>query len=213
MTNLSPADMIKEWAGKKTRPVCCLTGEERSFKDDAVKKLDEFIKNTHEYYNLKRGKLTFENIDFNNVVKDVEALFRITGRMDKVRFTANVVQNEIFLSDEISIKIILSNLFSNAFKYQRRNADDKFVDVNIEVNNNKAVIFVKDNGIGIHESHINNIFRMFYRATSEESGSGFGLYNVNDALTKLNGTIEVTSVVNEGTVFKVTIPGKTNDDK
>ena len=39
MTELSPADIVKEWAGKKTRPVCCLTGEERSFKDDAVKKL------------------------------------------------------------------------------------------------------------------------------------------------------------------------------
>ena len=39
MTNLSPADLLKEWAGKKTRPVCCLTGEERSFKDEAVKKL------------------------------------------------------------------------------------------------------------------------------------------------------------------------------
>ena len=39
MTNLSPADLIKEWTAKKTRPVCCLTGEERSFKDEAVKKL------------------------------------------------------------------------------------------------------------------------------------------------------------------------------
>ena len=39
MTELSAADIVKEWAGKKTRPVCCLTGEERSFKDDAVKKL------------------------------------------------------------------------------------------------------------------------------------------------------------------------------
>ena len=39
MTTLSPEDIIKEWTGKKTRPVCCLTGEERSFKDDAVKKL------------------------------------------------------------------------------------------------------------------------------------------------------------------------------
>jgi len=39
MTNLSPENIIDEWALKKTRPVCCLTGEERSFKDDAVNKL------------------------------------------------------------------------------------------------------------------------------------------------------------------------------
>lgn len=39
MPTLSPADLIQEWTRKKTRPVCCLTGEERSFKDEAVKKL------------------------------------------------------------------------------------------------------------------------------------------------------------------------------
>ena len=157
--------------------------------------------------------LEFEAIDFNNVVLDIEDLFKIAGKMEKVRFTANVVQNDIFWSDEMSIKIILNNLLSNAFNYQRKNIDDKFVEMNIEVKDNKAVITVKDNGIGIHESHINNIFTMFYRATSEETGSGLGLYNVKDALTKLNGEIEVDSKVNQGTIFKVTIPGKAHDAK
>jgi signal transduction histidine kinase len=136
------------------------------------------------------------------------ALFRIAGKMENIRFISNVVQDDVFYSDEISIKMILNNLLANAFNYQRKDAPDKFVNVNIEVANNVAIISVQDNGIGIHESHINNIFTMFYRATSEETGSGLGLYNVKDALNKLNGAIEVTSVVNEGTTFKVIIPGK-----
>lgn len=177
---------------------------------EAIRKLDEYIKNTHEYYKLKRGMLEFGAIDFNNVVNDIAALFRIAGRMDKIRFTSSVAQNEEFFSDEISIKMILNNLLSNAFNYQRKNADDKFVELAIEVIDNNAIISVKDNGIGIHQNHINNIFTMFYRATSEETGSGLGLYNVKDALAKLNGKIEVTSVINEGTTFKVTIPGKSN---
>ena len=49
---------------------------------------------------------------------------------------------------------------------------------------------------------------MFYRATNEETGSGFGLYNVKDALSKLNGEITVDSKPNEGTKFKVIIPSK-----
>ena len=176
--------------------------------EDAIHKLDEYIKNTHEYYKLKRGQLQFEVINFDNLVKDIAALFRIAGRMDNIRFISNVVQNDEFLSDEISIKMVMNNLLSNAFNYQRKDAEDKYVDVSIVVADNVATITVKDNGIGIHESHINNIFTMFYRATSEETGSGLGLYNVKDALTKLNGTIEVASVVNEGTTFKVIIPGK-----
>jgi two-component sensor histidine kinase len=173
-------------------------------------KVDEFIKSTHEYYNLKRGELVFEEIDFRVLLEDTASLFRIAGRMDNIRFAENVIQNQPFVSDSITIKIVLNNLFSNAFKFQRRAAADKFVDVKIEVVDDNAIITVRDNGIGIHESHIGNIFTMFYRATTEEPGSGFGLYNVKDALNKLKGTIEVSSVVNEGTTFKVTIPGKAN---
>ncbi len=178
--------------------------------DSAVKKLDEFIKSTHEYYNLKRGKLQFEELDLKEIVNDIAALFRIAGMMNNIRFTSSVVQQEPFVCDAMTLKIILNNLFSNAFKFQRKAAIDKFVDLKIEVKNGKATIIVIDNGIGIHDSHINNIFTMFYRATSEESGSGFGLYNVKDALSKLNGTIEVQSVLNEGTTFKVIIPVKGN---
>jgi two-component system, sensor histidine kinase and response regulator len=181
--------------------------------DSAVKKLDEFIRNMHEYYNLKRNEMLFEEIDFHKVLKDIAAFFQIGGRIDHVRFTYNVSQNETFLSDEIAIKIVLNNLLSNAFKYQRRNAEDKFVDVNIDVEGGIATIVVKDNGIGIDEAHIGKIFDMFYRATSEETGSGFGLYNAKDALFRLNGNIEVASKLNEGTTFMVTIPGKENGAK
>lgn len=180
---------------------------------DAVKKLDEYIRSTHEYYKFKRGVLHFEEIDFRKIVTDISALFKITGLTRNIAFTSSVVQDEPFFSDEMSIKMILNNLLSNAFSYQRRDAPDKYVDISIEVINDNAEITVKDNGIGIHESHINNIFTMFYRATTEEMGSGLGLYNVKDALNKLNGTIEVSSKINSGTVFKVTIPGKANVTK
>lgn len=181
--------------------------------DMSIKKLDEFITNIHEYYNLKRGELIYVNTDFNTILNDTAALFKLAGNVDHIKFTAEVKQEEPFISDQVSIKIILTNLLSNAFKYQQRGNDNKFVDVNIEVNKGIATIFVKDNGIGIHEDHIKNIFDMFYRATSEEAGSGFGLYNVKDALNKLNGEIEVSSKENEGTTFKVTIPDKANGGK
>lgn len=175
---------------------------------ESVKKLDEYIRSTHEYYKFKRGALHFEEINFNKVLNDIAALFRIAGHTKNISFTTEVVQNEPFYSDEMSIKMILNNLVSNAYNYQRKDASDKFVNVSIKVIDDNAEIIVKDNGIGIHESHVSNIFTMFYRATSEENGSGLGLYNVKDALEKLNGTIEVSSVVNSGSVFKVIIPGK-----
>ncbi len=180
---------------------------------ESVRKLDEYIKNTHEYYKIKRGVLQFSEIDFNVLLSDIAALFQITGRNNNIRYTAKVNQQGPFSSDEISIKVILNNLMSNAFNYQRKNTEDKWVDVVIDVKDNKAEISVSDNGIGIEESHIDKIFTMFYRATSEENGSGLGLYNVKDALAKLNGTIDVQSKVNEGTTFKVIIPGSSHGTK
>ncbi len=178
--------------------------------DGSIKKLDSFIRSIHEYYSLKKGKIVFENIDFKDVSIDMDAIYRLACKNENIQFNINVVQNEPFYSDIICINIILNNLLSNAIKYQKKNAGQKYINLNIEVVDNKVIIFVKDNGIGIYESHIKNIFEMFYRATSEESGSGFGLFNVKDALYKIKGEIEVDSVFNEGTTFKVIIPGNSN---
>ncbi len=174
----------------------------------AMKQLDEFVINLHEYYNLKRGSVEYTEIDFNALVNEVASFFRIAGSMENIRFTLKVSQSDTFLSDKILLKIILNNLLSNAFKYQRKSAAEKFVEIEIVAESDAAAIYVKDNGIGIHSNYINNIFTMFYRATSQDHGSGFGLYNVKDALNRLNGKIEVTSTLNEGTVFKVIIPGR-----
>jgi signal transduction histidine kinase len=132
----------------------------------------------------------------------------VGAKLDNTRFDIRLEQSAPFRSDDLTLKIILNNLLSNAFKYQRKNGDAKFVELDIKVAPGNALIFVRDNGIGIDEVHINDIFNMFYRATSENVGSGFGLYNVKDALRKLNGSIKVNSKPGEGTEFKVEIPSK-----
>lgn len=174
----------------------------------SVKKLDNFIKDMHDYYNLKRAELQIAELDFNELVREMEDIYRITANVTGVQFTTNVTQSETFRCDKMSLKIILNNLLSNAFKYQRKNNDNKLVELDIEVVRGLATIRVKDNGIGIHESHTGEIFNMFFRATSEEIGSGFGLYNVKDALSKINGEIKIDSVLGSGTTFTVTIPNK-----
>jgi two-component system sensor histidine kinase/response regulator len=179
-----------------------------SMMEAAMEKLDNYIQNIHDYYNLRRGEIHITEINFGEIIKDMEDIYGMTSKIDKTRFEVALTQNEPFRSDEVSLKIILNNLLSNAFKYQKRNIEDKFVQLNIEVSRGNAVICVTDNGIGINENSIAHIFNMFYRATSEELGSGFGLYNVKDALGKLSGNVEVISTENVGSTFKVTIPSK-----
>ncbi|HLZ16844.1 MAG TPA: HAMP domain-containing sensor histidine kinase, partial [Cyclobacteriaceae bacterium] len=65
---------------------------------------------------------------------------------------------------------------------------------------------VTDNGQGIDEEHQAKIFDMFYRASERTKGSGLGLYILKRAVERLNGTIELTSKLNEGSTFVVKLP-------
>ncbi|MBS1778379.1 MAG: hybrid sensor histidine kinase/response regulator [Bacteroidetes bacterium] len=175
--------------------------------ENAMLKLDNYIQNLHDYYSIRRGEVEIADINFDDIVKDLSDIYEVTSKMNNVKFVKNVQQAETFRSDEVSIKIILNNLLSNAFKYQVKNNENKFVELDVNVAKGIANIVVKDNGIGIPENSINQIFNMFYRGNSEEVGSGFGLYNVKDALGKLNGKIDVVSSA-DGTTFSIAIPNK-----
>lgn len=174
----------------------------------SVENLDVFIQSIHDYYNLNRGELEIKKIDFNEIVNEQTKIFNFTNLTSNVRFNTAISQKEPFRGDELSIKLILNNLLSNAFKYQRTDSIEKIVDLNIRVENGQALIEVSDNGLGIAENHLGDIYNMFFRASSQNVGSGFGLYNVKAAVTKLNGKITVDSEINKGTHFKVTIQNK-----
>jgi len=174
--------------------------------EKSLKKLDTYIISMHDYYSLQRGELKITDIDFNKVLDELKPIYNVVSKTNQVAFNISINQDEVFRSDEVPLKLILNNLLSNAFKYQDKSRKDKAVDVNVEVKKSQATILIKDTGIGILGSHIGEIFNLFYRANSQEVGSGFGLYNVKSALLKLNGQIEVNSVMHQGTTFKVTIP-------
>lgn len=176
--------------------------------ENAMLKLDNYIQNLHDHYSIRRGELNITDIDFENIMKDMSDLYDIAGKLKNVSFEKSVSQVGKFRSDDISIKIIINNLLSNAFKYQKKGSADKYVNLDVKVSNNVATIYVEDNGIGIPEKNLSNVFSMFFRGANDEIGSGFGLYNVKDALSKINGKIELESKENEGTKFVVTIPSK-----
>ncbi|WP_374165954.1 hybrid sensor histidine kinase/response regulator [Arcticibacter sp. MXS-1] len=176
--------------------------------EKSVKKLDVFVQGMHEYYSLQRGELLIKEIDLNKIVDDTRDIYKLYARANQINFDIDVHLTEPFRNDEILLKIVINNLLSNAFKYQRAESDTHYVQLRIDVNKGKTTIVVSDNGIGIPEKYQGDIFNLFFRASTKGAGSGFGLYNVKDALVKLNGEITVESIVDVGTTFTVTIPNK-----
>lgn len=176
--------------------------------EESAKKVNDLIENIHAYYNLKHRNIDFEEINFNHLCEEIRQLYNMQLMLARVKLDIHVEQENTFRSNNILLQLIINNLLSNAIKYQKKEEPNKFVAVSIQVKNNKATLKIKDNGIGIEEKYLELIFTMFFRASNVVAGSGFGLYNVKDAISKLNGEINVTSIPGEGTEFIVTIPGK-----
>ncbi|WP_257669515.1 hybrid sensor histidine kinase/response regulator [Parapedobacter tibetensis] len=176
--------------------------------ESSILKLNSYINSLHDYYLLKRGELSISDIDFSALFEYFKDFYRIYTQSNNIQFTISSTQNEEFKSDEISLKLIIHNLLSNAFKYQKRDSDNKIVKLSVIVGNNIATIQVKDTGIGIAEKDIGEIFKLFFRGSDQAEGTGFGLYNVKSALAKLQGEIEVNSVESMGTTFTVVIASK-----
>lgn len=108
---------------------------------------------------------------------------------------------QVFL-DQNLLKNCIINLISNAIKYS---GEDTMIQFNSIVNENELIIDVKDNGIGIPATEMDNLFEPFFRAhnTGDIPGTGLGLNIVRRYVGLMNGTCTCDSEQNIGTTFRL----------
>ena len=102
---------------------------------------------------------------------------------------------------------IFTNVLSNAIKYSQQ-LDKPKIHVSSSIVDNYVCYEVRDNGIGIPEEDLSHIFEMFGRAmnTDNYKGSGIGLSLVKRIIERLEGEIQVSSVVGVGTTVIMKFP-------
>ena len=172
----------------------------------ALQKLENYVLDLNDYYLLKRGELISTEINFEALVEDMQRIFSVEALVNQVVFKTQVNQAKPFNSFEVPLRIILTNLLNNAFQYQRSEEENRQVQLTISVTEKEAVIEVTDNGAGIESPYLELVFKLFYRASNRLPGSGFGLYNVQTAIKRINGDIKVASELGKGTTFTLLIP-------
>ena len=172
----------------------------------SVKKLDTFIINIIDYYKNARGVPELNNVDFEELVTEVQATIQYLPEYGNLKITTDINQAGNFRSDVMKLRIILNNLINNAVKFQDNAKEISYINITVDATQTEAKITIEDNGMGIREMDQDKIFKMFYRAGATNSGSGIGLYIVHEAVSKLEGTIKITSTFGEGSIFEITIP-------
>ncbi|MFZ0455478.1 MAG: ATP-binding protein [Ignavibacteriaceae bacterium] len=151
-------------------------------------------------------KLEIEKVNLVNFAKGILASFQSLAEDKNIRFDffSGKESLELYIDKEKMEKII-SNLLSNALKFTN---DNGHISVSVLMKNSKVEISVEDDGIGISEQDLKNIFNRFYKAKSSsiQEGTGIGLALVKELVEIHFGTISVESRLNEGTKFIIEIP-------
>lgn len=173
-----------------------------------VEKLNSLITDLLDVSKIDNGKLKINkkptNLDnvINNAIDTI-----IQTHDDKVKITRHGFIPEILIPlDEIRIEQVLINFLTNAIKYSPENHQ---IIVTTFVDENEARVSVTDFGIGIPDFKQDAVFKKFYRV--EESslqfqGMGIGLYICSEIISQHDGTIGLSSVVEEGSTFYFTLP-------
>jgi signal transduction histidine kinase len=166
---------------------------------------DHFIKEILDQSRNARLDVKREEVMFKPIVDETFSQLRCMAPTDKnLETIISIRQEKPFYCDRWRLKVILSNIISNAIRY--RNGRDPVIKVDIDVTEAGADMRIEDNGKGIAREHLKNVYRMFYRATDDGAGSGLGLYIVKEAVDKLNGSITIDSEEGKGTTVRLLIP-------
>ncbi|MEL7148344.1 MAG: HAMP domain-containing sensor histidine kinase [Bacteroidota bacterium] len=154
------------------------------------------------------------NFGVYELVKEVTQSFIDIDPPRADEFQIAFSDNTAFTSDKEKVAIILSNLLSNALKF---NAAGNKVLISIENSSpEKLELVVKDFGVGIKQDDLSSIFDRFRQLDSgtekQFGGHGLGLSVVHALVNMLNGEFHVESSEGEGSTFTVIIPTAMTDD-
>lgn len=111
------------------------------------------------------------------------------------------------MGDRASFSLVISNLIDNALKYV---ADLPVVEITTYNKNNRLIIKIKDNGIGISKDEQKYIFEKYYRVNTGDlhnvKGFGLGLTLVKKVIERMGGEITLESTSEKGSSFLIALP-------
>lgn len=175
------------------------------------KTLAELINNILDLAKIEAGKLELTPVELNlaTLIQSVFHINKATARQKKIKFSYELDPNlpQVICADRTKLNQILMNLISNALKFTPKG---KQVTLKVQKKQDRMVLMVEDQGIGIPQASLSRIFLPFEQAdnTTAQSfgGTGLGLTLVKKLVELMQGTITVQSEPDQYTCFTVELP-------
>ena len=155
----------------------------------------------------KDSKLSIQETNVNEMVELILRRIRPIAQKRDIELTMVSMREVIAEIDEVKMTMVITNLVENAVKYNR---DHGKVRVTINSDLYNFYVSVEDTGVGIPEESLDKIYERFYRVDKSRSrevgGTGLGLSITKSIVLQHHGSIDVKSILGEGTKFTVTVP-------
>jgi len=184
--------------------------------------LDIIHRNVQKIQRLAEGLTSFARpsnsepcmIDLQKAIDEALLLSEHVFRSREINITLRMEEEIPYVwGSESQLHHVFVNLFRNAaHAVETRNkesADPRQGRVTVEAavrSNNYVCVSVTDNGTGIHPEYEERLFTPFFTTKPQGHGTGLGLFIVKEILDNMNGRIDVSSVLGEGTTFDVLLP-------
>jgi signal transduction histidine kinase/ligand-binding sensor domain-containing protein len=174
--------------------------------EKSIHKLDGFIHDIINYSRNARTEIESRKVEFEPLINDIMESLKYQSMSNSIRKEIHISGTGDFFTDTKRLEIVLFNLISNAIKYHDLDQEDPFIRIRVAYSHHTAAIEVIDNGRGIDNEHLENIFKMFYRADETSTGSGLGLFIARETIEKIRGSLTVNSTLGKGSAFRIQIP-------
>ena len=185
-------------------------------------RMEDLINSLLHYSRLGRAQLQMNPVDLNELIAGVIDVLNVSKRDVRVQF--NIPRPlPVVNCDRTQISELFTNLISNGIKYNQKPekiieigylSADEFSAADIlkysdeASSQDKYIFYVRDNGIGIREKHLESIFRIFKRLHGQKKyggGTGAGLTIAKKIVERHGGEIWVESEYRKGTTFYFTL--------
>lgn len=168
-----------------------------------IKQLFDLAKMDQNSFIIEKSK-----VNLRDLLESIESKLAPAFKEKKMPLYISCPEEAYIMADPVRMEQILINLLDNSMKYSREGGETRVI-----VANKKQQILIKitDQGNGIPEEDLPNIFNRFYRVDKSRTrtlgGTGLGLSIVKELVNKHDGSITVKSKLNEGTEFIMTFKG------
>ncbi|MFY8023889.1 MAG: ATP-binding protein [Sediminibacterium sp.] len=173
-----------------------------------VKKVLEMLDGLLLWSKAQTGEIqmNLQPIDLAQTITDVVAVLNQSAINKKIKIETNL-HSQLIWADKNMTALIIRNTLSNAIKYSN---EQSVIEINTKRNKTNAFVIIKDTGVGMNQDTLSKLFEtnssFTTYGTANEKGIGLGLLLCKNFMNKMNGSIEIESMPEEGTTVNLIFP-------